>query len=1001
MAIAAVPLVGALFGLGVSVLANALRGRRRNVEQKQEDFQPATYAVQGSFVPLLIGRRRVGAVVGWVGDRTSYPSAPLTTRGKGSRRRTSVQGTSVPHYQENGWHLICVGPATRLHRIYQDGKVLWEGPINSEDDPSGTTTTLETGESFTIYWGEDDQPTNSFLGDAGRVGITSRWPLVCYVVWQNKQLGPSPRWPTIDYEIECEVHEDHLTTGCGSPEPYVTGPPAGPNPAHALAQLLFSKFPHGAGLDAECFEAAAAPPSGCTDGTVVSDETLGTEEAESVIDTEELNGSQTGTVTGTASFVVSAPGWWAFPSSSDSGPYGDSRAINRPAIGLFDETAVGAYSAASFRVYLDDGTTETDLVDETLGAFDDDTVGVFDCWDVELMGYSGSRPMFARINFNTVYVYLEAGTYTPKLDYDVSTAETSWTIDFKVIAQPVTGGTVTPAAGESGFCSFAEECDTLTLPASVYAKDGEEAQEAVGKIMQDHGLFLSWDVTDGEFKLDRLRVPATKTVLAADQVNAPRAEIEVLHIERPVDRLLFQFQDADRQFRETSIGITEAGQADYLEVQRARKVDIATVVNFEAAQVLAERRSQEELGGGVTLRITAGRDARLLRAGDVIEVPGIPQLLRVVEVTRDVNSGQVEINAVPDFYGVPSATYTGPAGGGGGTGGGAGTAPENDLLFRIVEVPALAMGAAAVPTIIVPRLRYDATHLYADVHLSLDNVTYVQLGREQNTALGGTLLDAIDASDAWVIETGPEFTAVGPDVADAQDFSADLPNWRVGRQVAVIGGEFFFVREVVPVSGSTYRLDGLIRARFGSRRATHAIGAEVYVFPDTLLQDFVDAAFLPGQTIYIKTQPYNTTGPVSLAGVTAESAVLRGEGIVPLRPSAGRVTAPFKGVLVYNTGDDIDIEWAYSSLLVPGTGAGMQGAGNATGVSGVQGEFEIRFLTTGDVLERTVTQAGTTYTYTNANIISDFGSEQDIKVQIRNVNGGYRSDPLEFTIAFE
>jgi hypothetical protein len=53
--------------------------------------------------------------------------------------------------------------------------------------------------------GEDDQPVNTFLGDAARtpnIGVSSRWPHLCYILWNSKRLGGIPTWPIINYIIE-------------------------------------------------------------------------------------------------------------------------------------------------------------------------------------------------------------------------------------------------------------------------------------------------------------------------------------------------------------------------------------------------------------------------------------------------------------------------------------------------------------------------------------------------------------------------------------------------------------------------------------------------------------------------------------------------------------------------------------------------------------------------------------------------------------------------------
>src|SRR5690606_19378010 len=113
----------------------------------------------------------------------------------------------------------------------------------------------------------------------------------------------------------------------------------------------------------------------------------------------------------------------------------------------------------------------------------------------------------------------------------------------------------------------------------------------------------------------------------------------------------------------------------------------------------------------------------------------------------------------------------------------------------------------------------------------IDDTTYQLVDSEFDIQAGGELLEAIAATDPYVIEEGPTLELVGvPDDDAVDDLTGDDANWQRGRQVAVIGEEVFFLRKLTAVSGSTYRLDGLIRARYDTDRQAHAIGAKVFIF---------------------------------------------------------------------------------------------------------------------------------------------------------------------------
>lgn len=236
-----------VIALGASVVASIiLKPKTKGAIQDQE---PTTLASRGAYVPWIVGRRRTGAVIGWVGDRQSKNS------GGGGKKGFfgGGGGDGAKIFSEAAWHQICVGPAAALHRIWQDGKLIFDQTITPSTHPSGSALATNNGEGmFEIYWGEESQPVNAYLGDMNRVAVNSRWPFCCYVVWTEKNLGFAPRWPVIDYEIEVHPYQTTLTGGQA-----VLADTAGPNgaddgvnPAHVLEHLITQPFPHGMGESA-------------------------------------------------------------------------------------------------------------------------------------------------------------------------------------------------------------------------------------------------------------------------------------------------------------------------------------------------------------------------------------------------------------------------------------------------------------------------------------------------------------------------------------------------------------------------------------------------------------------------------------------------------------------------------------------------------------------------------------------------------------------------------
>lgn len=198
--------------------------------------QPTTLATRGDRVPHIIGTDKNGYLAAWAGDRRSEEHGGGGKGGGGGAETTT--------WFENGWHACCLGVADILEGIKDDGKFIWHGPITRQSTPSGTSINVPDHGTFTIYWGEPDQPINEFLADPNRVGIRSRWPYLCYVQWNDAALGPSPQWPQREYIIGCVCVGTTLQDSAMFLD---NGSTNGVNAAHAIV-LFAGPYPHGCGL---------------------------------------------------------------------------------------------------------------------------------------------------------------------------------------------------------------------------------------------------------------------------------------------------------------------------------------------------------------------------------------------------------------------------------------------------------------------------------------------------------------------------------------------------------------------------------------------------------------------------------------------------------------------------------------------------------------------------------------------------------------------------------
>lgn len=183
-----------VIGIGLSLLAGYLL--KKDLDNPLQDEKPPTLSTRGSYAPWLIGFARLAPVICWIGDRVKRREK--AEGGKGGATSTP----KVDVWYESGMHILGVGPFFALHKILSNGITLFTGPITNVSHPSGTSVDLGKAGVFTIYWGEDDQPVNTYLGNVNRIGIDSRWPTFCYIQWVSRHLGQSAAWPAMEYIME-------------------------------------------------------------------------------------------------------------------------------------------------------------------------------------------------------------------------------------------------------------------------------------------------------------------------------------------------------------------------------------------------------------------------------------------------------------------------------------------------------------------------------------------------------------------------------------------------------------------------------------------------------------------------------------------------------------------------------------------------------------------------------------------------------------------------------
>jgi len=208
------------------------------------------------------------------------------------------------------------------------------------------------------------------------------------------------------------------------------------------------------------------------------------------------------------------------------------------------------------------------------------------------------------------------------------------------------------------------------------------------------------------------------------------------------------------------------------------------------------------------------------------------------------------------------------------------------------------------------------------------------------------------------------------------DFVADVDNVETvtwpevfsgNKNVALLGDEIISFQSITPVSGTQYKLEGIIRGRFGTAKQAHAVDEWFFIVPLSI-ETVEHAEIVPGVTRKFKLVPYNIKKSGNISEATAIDIAITGKTRTPYMP------------VDFNANDrsfaaryDTDIALTWSSRY-RGKGAGIGIPGQVLADTDRDGLFEVE-VWVGEVKKRTATAIdAVTWTYTEAMNIADNGS---------------------------
>jgi len=273
------------------------------------------------------------------------------------------------------------------------------------------------------------------------------------------------------------------------------------------------------------------------------------------------------------------------------------------------------------------------------------------------------------------------------------------------------------------------------------------------------------------------------------------------------------------------------------------------------------------------------------------------------------------------------------------------------------------------------------------VHMSVDNgVSYNMIGTSINLQPYGTL-----QADYGTTYTVDEITGFEIDFeADGNLIeSVTWPDVYSGnRNTAILGDEIISFKTITPVTETKYKIEDIIRGRFGTQKIEHLAGEDFWIISKNI-DMFSDVEIAPGAGRKFKLVPYNIKKSGSIANAGSTYLYMGGRASKPYKtPNFNAEGASFNSL--YATGNDITLEW---SPTYKGKGAGVGTAGNAVITDeDFEGLYRIEVWVSSVMVRETVDIDALTWDYTNAMNVADNTTPADeIEFRLYNyiVDGGF------------
>lgn len=429
----------------------------------------------------------------------------------------------------------------------------------------------------------------------------------------------------------------------------------------------------------------------------------------------------------------------------------------------------------------------------------------------------------------------------------------------------------------------------------------------------------------------------------------------------------------------------------------SKTIQLASFTTNENAVWAAKRQLQKESYPFGFINISVNRNLFRLQVGDCFKFSyskyGISNIIcRVLQIEEEnLESENIIIYAMEDVFGISNAIteYSDPTSH-------AKEATSYGLIPFTYQKVIEALYIFSSDIKIIPlACRIEDMDLGFDVYLSIDGgSSYISIGRISDLKPYGTLVDTYPI-DTYTIDEDIGFTidfikdvSLIETITWASVFTAQVNN-------AILGNEIISFKTITPVAGTQYKLEDVIRGRFGTQKVAHVADEEFWFLGENI-NSVAHSEILAGVSRKFKLVPYNIRQTGDISDVTAIDLTIEGEAKKPYIPVNFLANGSSK-VARYSA--DIVLTW---SPRYRGKGAGIGTPGTVLADTDREGCFEIEVWVSGSKVRTTTAIDAATWTYTEMMNNTDNGalaSEVLFKLLNYRTEDGvlYKSDQVEVT----